>query len=633
MHNITLDFSNPGLPQVIDVMQSDAQSRFIGITLYDGGVPYSAPSGAVYTVEYHGQGANNTGWYDTIQLSSGTRKAVVVSSSSPNVVTLELAEQALRVNGKVEVSLCVVNNTGYKLNTFPIICRVTGAPYVDPVSVRSYFYVTGLTSDQWTAYVTACQDAQKRAEDAAANMIIDRYPKFISCLSPDKSFDFDEIHKDNRITAVFSLTQLSGNIPFSEIKDGATWYVENNYDSQSGLWYIEQYVYTPGNPLKKQAIRVYDGTAWQAWNITDPSLQQYPKFISCLSPDKSFDFDEIHKDNRITAVFSLTQLSGNIPFSEIKDGATWYVENNYDSQSGLWYIEQYVYTPGNPLKKQAIRVYDGTAWQAWNITDPQAGNTNNIIHCGIGQPYTTLRSACEYAITIPNTTVIVHPGTYDLTAEFSDHISSQSGSGIELTNNIHIIFLAGSYVTAIFDNSSRWIYDNFEPFRATGDFTMEGLNITAANCRYCVHDEHAGTGTYHNKYIDCVMQYTNTHSDINYVQCIGGGLGEHGYIDIVGGIYTSIPTIPYPGETLEESTQPISYHNGNNSSADSKIVIKDVYLTGKGRFRFGDYGPSTQKTKVLITGCRMGGETIHRYENSEFSVTNFEIVEWNNVIE
>ena len=533
MHNITLDFSNPGLPQVIDVMQSDAQSRFIGITLYDGGVPYSAPSGAVYTVEYHGQGANNTGWYDTIQLSSGTRKAVVVSSSSPNVVTLELAEQALRVNGKVEVSLCVVNNTGYKLNTFPIICRVTGAPYVDPVSVRSYFYVTGLTSDQWTAYVTACQDAQKRAEDAAANMIIDRYPKF----------------------------------------------------------------------------------------------------ISCLSPDKSFDFDEIHKDNRITAVFSLTQLSGNIPFSEIKDGATWYVENNYDSQSGLGYIEQYVYTPGNPLKKQAIRVYDGTAWQAWNITDPQAGNTNNIIHCGIGQPYTTLRSACEYAITIPNTTVIVHPGTYDLTAEFSDHISSQSGSGIELTNNIHIIFLAGSYVTAIFDNSSRWIYDNFEPFRATGDFTMEGLNITAANCRYCVHDEHAGTGTYHNKYIDCVMQYTNTHSDINYVQCIGGGLGEHGYIDIVGGIYTSIPTIPYPGETLEESTQPISYHNGNNSSADSKIVIKDVYLTGKGRFRFGDYGPSTQKTKVLITGCRMGGETIHRYENSEFSVTNFEIVEWNNVIE
>lgn len=173
MQTLKMDFQSQSTPPVVPVMQSDAQSRFIGLTLYDGGVPYSAPSGAQYTVQYRGSGANNMGWYDTIQLSSGTRKAVVVSSSSPNVVTLELAEQALRVNGKVEVSLCVVNNTGYKLNTFPIICRVTGAPYVDPVAVRSYFYVTGLTSEQWLAYVTACQDAQKRAEDAAAKLVID----------------------------------------------------------------------------------------------------------------------------------------------------------------------------------------------------------------------------------------------------------------------------------------------------------------------------------------------------------------------------------------------------------------------------------------------------------------------------
>lgn len=173
MQTIKMDFQSQSTPPVVPVMQYDAQSRFIGITLYNGGVPYEAPEGASYTVEYCGPGANNSGWYDTIQLSSGTRKAVVVSSSSPNVVTLELAEQALRVNGEVKISLCVVNNTGYKLNTFPIICRVTGAPYVDPVSVRSYFYVTGLTSEQWMAYVTACQDAQKRAEDAAAKFVTD----------------------------------------------------------------------------------------------------------------------------------------------------------------------------------------------------------------------------------------------------------------------------------------------------------------------------------------------------------------------------------------------------------------------------------------------------------------------------
>lgn len=173
MQTLKMDFQSQSAPPVVPVMQYDAQSRFIGITLYNGGVPYEAPEGASYTVQYRGPGANNMGWYDTITLSSGTRKAVIVDSASKNVVTLELAEQALRVNGNVFVNLCVVTNTGYMLKTFPIICRVTGAAFHDTVAVKSFFYVTGITSEQWLAYVTACQDAQKRAEDAAAKFVTD----------------------------------------------------------------------------------------------------------------------------------------------------------------------------------------------------------------------------------------------------------------------------------------------------------------------------------------------------------------------------------------------------------------------------------------------------------------------------
>lgn len=173
MQTIKMDFQSQSTPPVVPVMQSDAQSRFIGIALYNGGVLYDAPEGAIYTVQYSGPGANNMGWYDTITLPSGTRKAVVVDSDYPNVVTLELAEQALRVNGNVFVNLCVVTNTGYMLRTFPIICRVTGAAFTFPFAVKSFFYVTGLTSSQWLAYVTACQDAQKRAEDAAAKFVTD----------------------------------------------------------------------------------------------------------------------------------------------------------------------------------------------------------------------------------------------------------------------------------------------------------------------------------------------------------------------------------------------------------------------------------------------------------------------------
>ncbi len=173
MQTLKMDFQSQSAPPVVPVMQYDAQSRFIGITLYNGGVPYEAPEGANYTVQYRGPGANNMGWYDTITLSSGTRKAVIVDSASKNVVTLELAEQALRINGNVSVNLCVVTNSGYMLKTFPILCRVTGAAFPDTVAVQSFFYVTGITSEQWLAYVTACQDAQKRAEDAAAKFVTD----------------------------------------------------------------------------------------------------------------------------------------------------------------------------------------------------------------------------------------------------------------------------------------------------------------------------------------------------------------------------------------------------------------------------------------------------------------------------
>ncbi len=173
MQILKMDFQSQSTPPVVPVMQSDAQSRFIGIALYDGGAPYAAPENAAYTVQYHGPGPNNMGWYDTISTGNNTHPAVTVDASNKHIVTLELAEQALRVNGNVFINLCVVTSTGYMLHTFPILCRVTGAAYIDPVAVRSFFYVTGITNDQWLAYVTACQDAQNRAEAAAATFQTD----------------------------------------------------------------------------------------------------------------------------------------------------------------------------------------------------------------------------------------------------------------------------------------------------------------------------------------------------------------------------------------------------------------------------------------------------------------------------
>lgn len=634
MQQIKIDFDNPGFPQRLDVVENDSQSRFFKAVLYKDGKAYTAPSGATYSIMYRGFGPQNEGWYDTINDGAGKRAACSVSG---NVVTCEIARQALRVPGHVSVVLCVTGSNGYMLHGWPIDCNCRNDSYTSGTSVESFFYITQVTNADWTSAIQTWEELKNmidptlslsgKAADAKATGL--RY-EYTCLLNPSASFDFDSIIKKTTVTAINAWTRVE-NAPFEDWKDGSTWFVENYYDTTTNNPYITQFVHKSGSNVYKTAGRTYDaaGGKWTSWSITSGI-----HFISLLTQKTPFDFNVVYKDNRITAINTLTQVT-NAPFEDWKDGSTWFVENYYDANASPSYITQFVHKPSSNIYSSAGRTYDvaGGKWTDWSISSmPSNPTTGETIVCGSGK-YKTLRSACEYAITKANTTVIVNPGTYDLASEYAEVIASQSGTGINLTNGIKLIFLAGSYVKAIFDNTSRWVYENFEPFHASGDFTLDGLNIEAANCRYCVHDEHFGNGTYHNKYINCVMKYTNTHTDVTFVQCIGGGLGEHGFIEIRGGVYTSVTTAASSGQTIDELTLPITYHNGNNANADSKIVIRDVYLTGKGRFRFGDYGPSTQKTKVLITGCRMGGETIHRYENSEFSVTNFEIVEWNNVIE
>ena len=168
MQTIYLDFQSQGVPPVVPVMQSDSRSRFVGIVLYNGGVPYEAPSGANYTVQYRSTVKHSFGWYDTIQDSSGSRKAITQDGNSPHILTVELAEQALRVPGDVLVNLCVLTESGYQLSTFPFVARVTGVSYPDDVAVQSYLMVAGGSSASWMTYVTACLKAQQEAEEAVS---------------------------------------------------------------------------------------------------------------------------------------------------------------------------------------------------------------------------------------------------------------------------------------------------------------------------------------------------------------------------------------------------------------------------------------------------------------------------------
>ena len=112
-----------------------------------------------------------------------------------------------------------------------------------------------------------------------------------------------------------------------------------------------------------------------------------------------------------------------------------------------------------------------------------------------------------------------------------------------------------------------------------------------------------------------------------YMQCIGGGLGKHGYIEIDGGEYTTVNN-EYP-----DSQQVISFHNGVTNGCIGQIFIKDVYIADKGIIRLGCYGPTTEKTPVYVCGCSMYDTVYKMFEvPSEYQVDNFRVVEWNNTI-
>ena len=251
------------------------------------------------------------------------------------------------------------------------------------------------------------------------------------------------------------------------------------------------------------------------------------------------------------------------------------------------------------------------------------------IRVGATRQYKTLREGVAAATKSRNTTVIVDPGTYDLTTEFADEISQDRTTqyGICLTNGVHVIFSSGAKVTAIYTGSSTNVETYFAPFWATdGDFTLENADITSKNTRYCVHDEAGGTtGSYTHKYINCIMSHDNTTAQTNYVGCIGGGLGKNGYVGIVGCRFKS-----KRAETVR--TPLASYHNNSAASSQSHVNVRDCYFDDIGTFRVTHYGSSTLISTGVICNCSLGAEPYIQHEAGSTGPENMELIAYMNEI-
>ena len=155
MQKVRIDFDNPGLPQHISAVENDSQSRFFQATLYENGKAYTAPEGAAYSIMYRGFGPQNQGWYDTINDGAGKRAACNVSG---NVVTCEIARQALQVPGHVSIVLCVTTGKGYMLKSWPIECDCKNDRYDSTAEIESFFYITQVSNADWNRAIQALEE-------------------------------------------------------------------------------------------------------------------------------------------------------------------------------------------------------------------------------------------------------------------------------------------------------------------------------------------------------------------------------------------------------------------------------------------------------------------------------------------
>lgn len=234
--------------------------------------------------------------------------------------------------------------------------------------------------------------------------------------------------------------------------------------------------------------------------------------------------------------------------------------------------------------------------------------------------------------------VYLGDGTWDLIEEFgSDFFNNATGGGaprspvrgLLLKNRIHIIGSSKSKIICNYTGDNAVIKKWFSVFNSDiYGFTLENITIEASNIRYIIHDERdSDTDSYINRYINCHFKFDNSDNDTpgRTAQCIGGGLGIDGYIDINGGVFESIDT------TKTGHICVVSYHNSAGANAKNHISIKNTYLKALGYFRINSYGESTKITECEITNCSMGRSVLIGHETGGSNM-NINVTQWNNEI-
>lgn len=314
----------------------------------------------------------------------------------------------------------------------------------------------------------------------------------------------------------------------------------------------------------------------------------------------------------------------------------------YDDTSriGIYYgnVSGKLTVPRNTESLRFVVSRTGT-WTGWGVTVSIENNARTMLQRvyhvekdGSGD-FTKLTDAITAAEAYENSIVYVGDGTWDVLTELgSDYLNAIDSSdkttwGLNLNNGIHLIFSSNSKVTANYTGTLANVKTYFSVFNSgDGGFALENCIIESSNIRYCVHDDPGIDTPYRNKYINCRMYHDNSGNTVfGGWQCIGGGFGKSGAIEIIG--------CYFDGRNQYNNTGGIvSYHNYSVANSKSRLTIRDCYFASAFTIRLSWFGTSTEISTLYACGNSLGAGIVHRAENESATVENTSVIEWNNVI-
>ena len=235
------------------------------------------------------------------------------------------------------------------------------------------------------------------------------------------------------------------------------------------------------------------------------------------------------------------------------------------------------------------------------------------ITIGPNGDFKTIKDGFKYAFE-NDLTAIIEPGVYDLVSE------GISGIGYIAPKEVY-----GYGVTLLCNlEEENWLLSPINISPNSKGSKIYGLTIICSNCRYCIHDDMGGQliethiPFYHNVYKDLLLIHNSVITSVlKAPQCIGGGFGDYGYIEIDNCVFDSkiYADVSYHSKSWNPQTP---------QTNDCVLICKDSVF--KSTFSISAIGDDTSyMNKVYISNCLMKSLPDVRDR------TNIKFISWNNV--